>query len=116
MRRTKIELNNQTLTERILQVKKIPNAMVVQSRLLSGDYHYQTIGKASDDFVVTCELTEEEKERLQDAFLNVEAVSLTWFDKEYVGKMEQMPACEIVISHVENRLYSATFTLICPRG
>ena len=106
------DIQNNLITNKISNVLPDVDVIKVKNRLLDGTYHTQTIGEPLKIFDITCNLNENGRNILINAYITDMPIKLNWYGKYYVGLIFENPQWTIYVKGNDTkRIYGAQFRL-----
>jgi len=100
------------LTSRFIKALPRKDAIKIESRLLDGSFHYQTIGLPGTVVELQFIINTEGKEVIDEHESINAPIRVETKDKYYIGSIRQAPVWEIFLrGNVQNRIYRGSLII-----
>ena len=107
-----LDVENNLITREISNVLPDLDIIKVRNRLIDGTYHSQTIGNPLKLVDITCNLNENGRNILSNAYIVDMPLRLEWYGRYYVGLIHENPKWTIYVKgNNTKRVYEAQFML-----
>ena len=101
------------ITEYIAEVLFSKEAQRIENKLLSGQYHVQTIGTPFDVCAISLTVTQSGKDYIEGAYAEDEPIKLSWYGDDYVGLVRSNPSWSFFMKgDATERLYEGKIELV----
>lgn len=108
-----LDAENNLITREISNVLPDIDILKVKNRLIDGTFHSQTIGNPMKIMDITCNLNENSRNILSNAYIVDMPLKLEWYGKYYIGLIQDNPKWNIYVKGNDTkRVYSAQFVLV----
>ncbi|MDY0235059.1 MAG: hypothetical protein RBR71_03485 [Gudongella sp.] len=92
-----VDIDNNLITREISNVLVSFDTLKIKNRLLDGTYHIQTVGEPIKVIIISCNMQEEGKLRIDDAYNIDKPIKLNWYGKYYIGLISDPPSMSIFL-------------------
>lgn len=106
------DIEDNLISREISNVLPDVDIIKVKNRLIDGTFHSQTIGNPLKILDITCNLNENGRNILSNAYIIDKPVKLKWYGKYYIGLIYENPKWTIYVKgNDKKRVYEAQFRL-----
>lgn len=107
-----LDVNNELITNLIAEAYPTYDGIKIRNKLLDGSYHIQSIGDPLKKMNIKCNVKEQGKIMIDESYNMDKPIRLEWYDKFYIGLIEEYPEWEIIVKGRDNkRIYIATLII-----
>lgn len=107
-------IDNNLISEKITDILISPEIIKVRNQLIDGSYHVQSIGDPHKVINISCDITEQQKTTLENAYIIDKPLRVERDDKYYIGLLQDKPTINnISISlSINSRIYSTQLIIV----
>ena len=108
-----LDIDNNFITNLITLAYPTYDGTKIRNRLLDGSYHIQSVGEQTKIMNIACDVTEQGKCTLDEAYNIDKPIRLEWYGKFYIGLIEEYPELDVLVKGDNNkRRYTAQFRIM----
>ena len=108
-----VDNDNNFITREISNVLISFDTNKIQNRLLDGTYHVQTIGDPIKVITINCNMSEDGKSRIDEAYNIDKPIRIDWYGKYYIGLINDYPNMSVYVKGSDiKRRYAVEIKLV----
>lgn len=110
------DINNNIITREISNVLPDIDIIKIKNRLIDGTYHLQTIGNPQKMLNIACNVSENGKSLIDNAYIIDKPLILEWYGKYYIGLIFSKPQWNIYVKGNNNKRIYGVELIIAVSG